>query len=145
MSESEIKIEFYDGLNCSPALELAMRGWAEAVEKGHSDGTLNVYSSLKAFVAFAPNGRDMIPVGVVTFDHEVHVKRVWVYQGYTLPEFRGRGVYNALWFKLVEYATVELKAKSIQSGTHVRNTVMRAVAKKQGRYEESVILKYDLP
>jgi len=141
----EIEIQFFDGLNNTPALELAMRGWAEMHEKGLSDGNLNIHSSLKAFVAIAPNGHDKLPVGVMTFDPEPTLRRVWIFQSYVIPEFRGRGIYTALWNKLVEYATVELKAKSIQSGTHVRNSAMRAVAKRQGRYEESVLLRFDLP
>lgn len=141
---SEITIEFYDGLNGTPALDLAMRGWAETYEKGNSDGTLNVFSTLHAFVAYAPNGHDRLPVGVITFEVEKVSNRVWIYQGYTLPEFRGRGVYSAMWNSLVAHG-IEQKMKSIQSATHVRNIAMRAVAKKLGRYEESVVLKFDLP
>lgn len=141
----EIEIVYYDGINCTPALDLAMRGWADCTEKGLGDGTLNVYASLKAFVAYAPNGRDQVAVGVVTFDHLPTEKRVWLYQAYTLPEFRGRGIYRALWEKLVEHSITVLKASSIQYGTHVRNTAMRAVAKKLGQYEESVVVRFDLP
>ena len=138
-----IEIVLVDGLNNTPALDLAVRGWAECVEKGWGDGSLNVYASLKAFVAYAQNGREMIPAGVLTFDHDGPLKRIWIYQSYTLPEFRGRGIYNSLWSRMVEHA-VELKAVSIQSGTHVRNSAMRAIAKKQGRFEECVILRFNL-
>lgn len=139
-----IEVVLVEGLSHTPALELAMRGWAECVEKGLGDGTLNLWASLNAFIAYAQNGREMIPAAVMTWEHDKTLKRVWIYQSYTLPEFRGRGLYNALWAKMVEHATVELKASTIESGTHVRNTAMRAVAKKQGRYEECVILKFNL-
>lgn len=140
---SAIEIKLFEGLNHTPALDLAIRGWAEGVEKGFGDGTLNVNSSLSAFVAYAANGREMLPVGVMTWDYNTPDKRIWIYQGYTVPEFRGRGVYNALWHAMVAKG-IELKAASIQSGTHVRNVAMRAIAKKQGRLEECVVLRYDL-
>lgn len=140
---SALDIQLIDGLNGTPALDLAVRGWADCVERGLGDGTLNVHASLKAFLAYAQNGREMLPVGVVTWDYGDIEKRVWIYQSYVLPEFRGRGIYGAMWQKLVARA-VELKAVSIQSGTHVQNTAMRTIAKKQGRYEETVILRFNL-
>lgn len=139
----DIEIKLFEGLNHTPALELAMRGWAECVEKGLSDGTLNVHAGLNAFVAYAMNGREQLPVAVMTFDHDKTAKRVWIYQSYTIPEFRGRGCYAALWNSMVAHS-VELKAASIESATHVRNVAMRAIAKKMGRHEESVVLKFNL-
>jgi RimJ/RimL family protein N-acetyltransferase len=141
----QIEIHFVDGLNGSPALPLAIAGWAEMVEKNFGDGTLTVHADQKAFLAYAANGREMVPVGVMTFDLPDDAKRVWLLQGYVLPEFRGRGIYRALWERLIEHSIVELKARTIYSGTNVRNSAMRAVAKKLGRHEESVILRYDLP
>lgn len=140
---SALRIDLLDGINNSPALDLAIRGWADCHERGLGDGTLNVYSTMKAFLAYAPNGRDMVPAGVTTWEYDASIKRVWIYQSYVLPEYRGRGIYNALWARMVQHAT-ELKADSIQSGTHIRNSAMRAIAKKQGRYEECVILRFNL-
>lgn len=140
----EIEIKLFDGLNNTPALDLAVRGWADVQERNLGDGSLNVYASLQAFVAYVKNGHEILPVGVMTWEFDKTLKRVWIYQGYTLPEFRGRGVYNALWASMVAHAATELKALSIQSGTHVRNSAMRAIAKKQGRVEECVVLRYDL-
>lgn len=139
----EIEIKLFDGLNHTPALELAMRGWADCVEKGLSDGTLNVHAGLNAFVGYAMNGREQLPVSVMTFEYDKAQKRVWIYQSYTIPEFRGRGCYTALWNAMVAHS-IGLKAASIESATHVRNTAMRAIAKKMGRYEESVVLKFNL-
>lgn len=139
-----IEIVLVEGLNNTPALDLAVRGWAECVEKGFGDGTLNVHASLHAFIAYAQNGREMIPAGVMTFDFDTSLKRVWIFQSYTLPEFRGRGIYNAMWASMVAHATENLKAVKIESGTHVRNSAMRAIAKKQGRDEEAVTLTYRL-
>jgi hypothetical protein len=138
-----VEVVLVEGLNNSPALDLAVRGWAECVEKGFGDGTLNVFTSLNAFIAYAQNGREMIPAAVMTWNFDKDTGRVWIFMGYTLPEFRGRGLYNALWASMVAKA-IELKAATIQSGTHVRNSAMRAIAKKQGRVEEAVTLTYRL-
>lgn len=139
----DIEIKLFDGLNNTPALDLAIRGWAECVEKNLGDGTLNVYWSHKAFVAYAMNGKEQLPVAVMTWEHIEHTKTLWVNQSYTIPEFRGRGCYNALWNAVVAKA-IELKVTSVQSGTHIRNEAMRKIAKKQGRYEEFVTLRFNL-
>lgn len=135
---------FLDGLNNTPALDLAIRGWAEINEKGFGDGTLNCYASLKAVLGYAMNGRDRLPVGVITFDYDTMLRRVWAFQVYVLPEFRGRGIYTAMFAELVRYGTDVLNANSIQMGTHLRNAAMRAVAKRTGCFEECIILRFNL-
>lgn len=136
-------VVYYEHLNNTPALALAMRCWADIEERGLGDGTLSVYADSHAFVGYARNGRDMLPAGVITFSHEPQADRVWIHQGYVAPEFRGRGVYGALWRTLVEHAG-KLRAATIMSATHVRNEAMRAVARRQGRMEAAVMLRYDL-
>lgn len=138
-----MRVELFQGLNETPALDLAIRGWAEIVEKGFGDGALNAYPSLNAFVGFAKNGRDEIPAGVVTFEHDTSLKRVWLFQAYVLPEFRGIGVYKALWTALVGYSA-EAGAKSVQFGTHPKNAAMRAVAQRTGCAEKTIVLRFDL-
>ena len=140
---SEIRIDLVEGLNETPALALAVRGWAEVYERGFSDGTMSVHASQHALVAYAANGRDQLPVGVMTFCHDEDLKRIWIFIGYVIPEFRGQGIYNALWSRIVAIAT-ELKVPSIQSGVHVRNSAMRAVGARQGRREDAVILRFDI-
>lgn len=144
MSGAELDIELLAGIYETPALTLAVAGWAECQEKGWGDGTLNIFSDIKAFLARVRVGQEIVPAGVLTFDYQPPFKRVWIYQSYVIPEMRGRGVYTAMFNKLVEYSIADLKAVSIQSGTHVRNTAMRAIAKKQGRYEECVTLRMNL-
>lgn len=139
-----VDVKLYDGISRTPALDLAMRGWADTVDHGFGDGTLNVFSSIKAFVAFTENGRDMLPVGVLTWDEDAVLKRIWIYQGYVLPEFRGRGVYSALWAALVNHATANTKVVAIESATHIKNITMRAVANRLGRVEEAVTLRFDI-
>lgn len=143
-TDNAIRIEIVDGLNGTPAAELAVRGWCDVVERGLGDGSLNMSSSLKAVIGYAANGRDMLPVGVITWDSEG--ARIWVYQSYVQPEFRGRGVYIAMWHALVDHVTKEFpKARSIESATHIRNLAMREIAKKLGRREEAITLRYDIP
>lgn len=137
-------VELVDIIAGTPALELALRGWVEINDQGLHDGTLNCYPHLKAILGYAMNGRDRLPVGVITFEHEAMQRRVWAFQVYVLPEFRGRGVFTAMWAKLVEHSTEILKARSIEMGTHVRNSAMRAAAKRTGSVEEAVFLKFNL-
>lgn len=137
-------VELIDIITGTPALALALQGWAEINANGLGDGILNCHASYKAVLGSAQNGRDAVPVGVLTYDFEPLLRRVWVYQAYVHPEFRGRGVYTAMWAKLVEHSAEVLKAQSIQMGTHVRNSAMRAVAKHTGCIEEAIHLRFNL-
>jgi len=142
-------VKFYDGLFNTPALELAVRGWADCVERGLGDGGLNVHWEQMAFVTFAPAnlsapGRDMIPVGVCTFSHEKPWKKIWISQSYVVPEYRGLGIYRMMWER-VTLKAAELKCVKIQSGTHPNNTAMRQIARKQGRVETGIELTYVMP
>lgn len=139
----ELRTEVVEGLNETPALDLAVRGWAEVQEKGLGDGAMNCFPWLDAVIGYAMNGRDELPVGVLTFRHDVDQKRIWVNQAFVLVEFRGNGVYRAMWAALIERAG-SLDAKSIQMGTHVRNLPMRAVGQKTGCAEEFVVLRFNL-
>lgn len=143
-ADKTVKVVVVEGLNGTPAAELAVRGWCETVERGFGDGNLNMNAGLNAMIGYAANGRDMLPVGVITWD-ATDSARAWVYQSYVLPEFRGRGVYSAMWAALVDHAMRKLpKVRSIESATHIRNIAMREIAKKLGRREEAVILRFDI-
>lgn len=137
-----IRVDLVDGINNTPAAELAVRGWLDAVENGWSDGNLNMASGLRAFIGYTQNGRDMLPVGVVTFS--IESAHVWVHQSFVLPEFRGRGVYSAMWNELLGHVAELPNVRSIQSATHVNNKAMRAIAARQGRREIGVILQIDI-
>lgn len=142
MSEA-VECIIVDGLNGTPAAELAVRGWLEMVESGLSDGTLNMAGSMQAVIGYAPNGRDMLPVGVITF--AVELGYVWVNQSFVVKDFRGRGVYTAMFSALHRHVVDELPAvRSIRSATSVKNKVMRQIAHKQGRREEAIILHLDI-
>lgn len=142
--DSGIRVELVEGLNQTPALPLAIRGWLELEEQYLGYGTFGIGTDSNAFIGYAMNGREQLPVGVMAWSFYKNDKRVWIAMSYVLPEFRGRGVYSAMWARMVEHAATELKAATIESGTHVKNTAMRAVARKQGRFEESVTTRFDL-
>jgi RimJ/RimL family protein N-acetyltransferase len=137
-------VELVDVITGTPALSLAIQGWAETNAAGLGEGILNCHASHKAILGWAQNGRDLLPVGVLTFDDEPLFRRVWIYQAFVLQEFRGRGVYTAMWAKLVEHSVETLKARSIQYATHLRNSAMRAAAKRTGCIEEAVHLRFNL-
>lgn len=141
----DIDVKFLDGIGNTPALALAIKGWADCMERGLSDGQLNVWAAIKAFLAYAPNGREMLPVGVLTWDYDPAMRRLFIYQAYVEEEFRGRGVYTALWTSLIAHAVEKLpQGTYIALGTHIQNSAMRAICKKQGMVEEAVFLRLEL-
>lgn len=138
-----IEVKEYPRLANTPALRLAMLGWVDVFERGLGERTCNVYSNLKGLVAFAPNGKDLIPAGVMTYDHTEHNNEIFIYQSYVIPEFRGIGCYTALWNAMVAKG-IELKAAKICSATSMRNSAMRAIAARQGRTEDFVYTSFNL-
>jgi RimJ/RimL family protein N-acetyltransferase len=120
-----------------------VRGWLDNVEHGLSDHELNMGANLQAFIGYIGNGRDMVPAGVITWN--VDAARIWVHQSYVLPEFRGRGLYSAMFAELLKHVREKLpNVRSIQSATHVNNKAMRAIAARQGRQEVAIIIKIDI-
>ena len=138
-----IEVREYPRLANTPALRLAMLGWVDVQERGLGERVCNVYSNLKGLVAFAANGKDLIPAGVMTYDHTEHNNEIFIYQSFVLPEHRGIGCYTALWNAMVAKG-IELKVAKICSSTSMRNSAMRAIAARQGRVEEAVTLSYFL-
>lgn len=136
-------VQFFPRINGSVALKLAIDGWVEMNNKGLGDGSINWSPEMSGIVGFTANGRDQLPVGVLTFDQQPGNANLWVSQAYVQEEFRGRGVYSAMWAKLVEFAA-ENGYQAIRMGTHLRNSAMRAVAQRTGCIEEAVVLKFSL-
>lgn len=136
-----MRIEHYEGLNFTPALKLAVRGWLELLEEGLADNALGLAWDQNAFVAFDEDGE---AVGTIVYQHFQYRKELWVQQGYVLPEHRGKGVYKELFAACVAKAR-ELKAVRISGGTHPRNAVMRAAAEQQGRRETGIVTTFEVP
>ena len=129
----------YEGLDATPIVGMALRARAEGIEEGSFPdvGLHWSYNGIGAWV-------DGELAGIIVWHEEKSNKRLWLQQGYVAPAWRGKGIYSHLWNALVEKAR-ELKQPSIGSGTRFNNDRMRAVAKKQGRRETSVILEFDVP
>lgn len=125
------------------AAVLAARGWLEGVERGFSGSNeFNMNHNYRSLLALVPNGRDKVPAGVITWS--ITGNEAFLFQSYVDPEFRGRGVFTALWNELVAQA-VNMRLTKIQSFVHASNVTMRAIAKRQGRREEAVVTSFDVP
>lgn len=140
MTVARFAIKHFDGINFTPALPLALRGVLELIDAGLSDPVLTLDWDAAAIVAFS-NGK---PVGVLVWKKLDWRKEAFIQLGYVLPDHRGQGAYRALWHALIDKA-VELKLHHIESGTHLDNAAMRAVARALGRTEHGVYLQYVLP
>lgn len=139
MSE-DLRVELVDELNYTPATLLATAGWLEVEQAGFGDGVLNIGGVQKAVLAYLRADRDEVPVGVITF--QVDGARIWLCQSYVVPEYRGRGIYTAMWAKLYGHAQENLpNVRVLLSATHLRNDTMRKVARRLGREETGVILE----
>jgi ribosomal protein S18 acetylase RimI-like enzyme len=125
------------------AAVLAARGWLEGIERGFSGSNeFNMSHHYRSLLALVPNGRDRVPAGVITWNPTGN--EAFLFQSYVDPEFRGRGVFTALWNELIAQA-MNMKIVKIQSFVHASNSTMRAIAKKQGRREEAVVTTFDVP
>lgn len=137
---TDTRIEIHECASAAPAaIELCLRGWNELTAKGLGDGRLVFHSNMSAIVGYAANGRDQEAVGVILFGLEPEFKRCWLTLSYVREEYRARGVYAAM-YEALRGETRRMGLRTIESATHVRNVAMRAVAKRQGRLEEFVIL-----
>lgn len=134
---TDYRVEHFEGVNNTPAVDLAVAGWMELRRQGFTLQAIPLGWDHNAFVAFA--GQE--PVGVLTYQHLGYVKHVAIGTGYVVPEWRGNRIYDRLWAALVAKAR-DLKAVAIMSDTHVDNATMRAVARRQGRQETGVVLRY---
>jgi GNAT superfamily N-acetyltransferase len=133
------KIDHYAGIENTPALQIALRGQLECAEAGGAQ-EVGLHFSYNAILASA----DGEPVGVIVWYEQKEQHRLWLQLGYVKPEWRGCSIYTVLWRELIAKA-VELKLSSIWSGTAASNLTMRAIAKRQGRSETAVLLKFDVP
>lgn len=135
-----------DGLNGTPAARLAVQGWIDVAERGLGEAgdVLNVHWTMKAIVAVVPNGQEKLPVGVLTYEKLDATRTLFISQVYVLPEFRGRGVYTAM-FDAAMTRAFDLGVAKIMLGTHVRNSAMRAIAQKHGGVETTVMVTFDVP
>lgn len=126
------------------AYALAVAGSAELVSKGFADPRSAIYPAQKCYLAqVTENGRDWNPAGVLTYRIEEEIGMVYIDLSYVQPEYRGRRIYSLMYAGLRAHA-LDRKCRTIHAGTHVKNTVMRAVAARMGRPETFVLYLDDL-
>jgi len=133
-------VEHYVGLNRTPALPLAVRGWMALIQDGHCNNLVLISADQNAVVAFVGGE----PAGVMTYRHDLVMKEFSVGLGYVLPAYRRLGLYGRLWDALVARAQA-VGVPRISSHTFLGNAAMRAVARRQGRTETLVSLDFDVP
>lgn len=136
-----ITTQFFDHINRTPALSLAIQGQAELLEAGLSEPITLVGWDNMAIVAFDVDGE---AVGVITFAEAKWANQFDIAIGWVKPSARDCGVYRAMWDELVRVAQTKAVAV-IWGNTHVENAQLRAVAKSLGRTETGVIMKFDVP
>jgi GNAT superfamily N-acetyltransferase len=132
-------ITHYEGIDGTPCVALAMRGMAELLADGGGEQFVGLHHSYNGITATIGDN----VVGVLIWFDQPTSHRIWLQLGYVLPPYRGQGVYDALWDALLDKAR-GLKRPRIDSAARLDNYVMRAVAKKQGRVEHAVLLKYEV-
>jgi hypothetical protein len=133
-------IAHYDGMDNTPALTIALRGRLAVLEKSPMQ-ELGLHHSYQAITATRPGATT--PDGVIVWFEQKEQHRIWLQLGWVEPSCRAFGVYTALWSALCDKAR-ELKCQYIDSGTDVDNTIMREVARRQGRCEVGILLRYEV-
>lgn len=135
----KITLKRYENLNFTPALPLAVDGWKYLLDNKLCRNTIMVFWDNWAIVAFSGK----IPIGVLTFAKSDWQRELYINIGYVLEPWREKGIYRLLWDEIVKWGK-ELKLACVNGSTAASNEHMRAVAKKLGRREDGVSLRYDL-
>jgi GNAT superfamily N-acetyltransferase len=94
------RIDHYEGIYGTPVVALALRGMAELLEDGAADQSIGLHHDSNGIAATVFEQ----VAGVIVWIDEPEKRRIWLQLGYVLPEYRGKGVYSALWGALVECA-----------------------------------------
>lgn len=134
------RTEYYAEISRTDAVGLAIEGHAYLLSAGLSEAIPQIGWDSSAIVGYIQG----LPQGVITFGHTKWAKQLDISVGYVREEARGRGLYRAMWNALVAQARV-LGVPVIMGNTDMSNDFMRAVARKLGRTEIGVILKFDVP
>lgn len=71
-------------------------------------------------------------VAVMSFAHQKHDGQTWIYMAFVRPEYRGRGMYRALWDAVVAQAR-DAGMRQVAGGVHPDNERMAGVAAAVGR------------
>lgn len=122
----------------------AAQAWVRLASNGLTDGALQMSPTDECvFVMVAPNGRDFVEAGVMTFAHEATMARLWINLSFVAEEYRGKGVYRMMYGAVQELAH-QRRCRTIESAVHENNQSMRQVARRLGRREKFVIVVEEL-
>ena len=133
-----MEIVFYDGINNTPAMDIALEAWNDIRNTGMSDNTITLHFEQKAFLAM---GNSNFPIGIILVERFDYMKMVQIRIGWVTPAHRRTGVYRKLFDAVVDKAR-EWGAVEIIGVTRPQNHRMRAVARSMGREEVGVVLRY---
>lgn len=128
-------------INGSPEMGYAAHVFAMMLGQNQCDARFNMLHWEDEAIVFRDTSNNI--AGIITFMEEKYNKRIWIKLGYVNQDTRAKGVYRAMWDKLVLIGR-ERDFTSIGGSTHIDNLVMRAVAKSFGRTEISVTLEFKL-
>lgn len=146
-------IEHVKQLGGSRFMGYAMQAQAAMVKEGQaSDRHLNLHWENEGVFAILreieelKHGGDSAPmiIGMITFTEQKWANCLSIGLAFVPPRFRNNGVYGSLWMRLVELAQ-DRGVSTIDSTTFAKNSVMREVAKKQGRVEKGIVLEFEVP
>ena len=84
-----------------------------------------------------------MPVGIIVWSTVAWQRDAFILLGYVDPKHRGRGIYTALYRRLVEIAR-QAGLRTVSGTVAYRNTAMRAVAERQGRTPIAVTFSEEL-
>lgn len=122
-------------INGCPAVRLAVRGWHEIIEAGHTTSDC-VSLAWDDSVLWMEHEGEI--VAVLTYKAQEWNKTLWICLSFVLPVHRGNGLYSRLYAKAVEIAK-EKGMVRVESGISPRNGAMLAAATKNGRRLEYVV------
>ncbi|MDR3488800.1 MAG: GNAT family N-acetyltransferase [Bradyrhizobium sp.] len=129
-----IEIEEFPHLNYSPGFALAAEGFARLAAE-HPDATEASLHFLQKTITARIDDK---VVGVIVWEKTEYNRQAWIVLGYVTPAYQRRGVYNALYRRLVEIARRE-NLRSVAGGVAYGNRSMRAVAERQSRAPVAII------
>jgi GNAT superfamily N-acetyltransferase len=125
------------------AVVLIVSGQADLLARGLADSRLEISQAWQCVMVKVDRDRDLVPAGIIAFTVDEARSLVWVQMSFVVPEFRGQGVYRFMYEALRAIAK-QHRCRTIEGATHIKNTVMRSVAKKLGRTECAIILTEEI-
>lgn len=123
----------------SPALPVAVEGWAELCRTGLTSGGIVI--DWQQDVVYAEYEGHCI--GVIVYKYQEWNRAVGINIGYVTSPWKGRHVYSKLWDALKKKAK-ELGACKIVSSAHVNNKRMQAISEHFGRMLKAYTYEYEV-